>query len=182
MDPKETESILQMEWAAISAAPFLFITALAVIGMVVWLLTRGFYKQQIVTLTAHRELARDQSGAAEKAQQDLQQKFEASEEARKDLETKVKEYEKAVELQAAQRKQAVSSEVAEAASATEGAMEGLKKKEDDVRNAFIEFEEILTKWQTSATKPIDVITFRDLKGFQDAAKRIEDEAKGKDKD
>lgn len=65
MDPKETEGVLQLEWAAISAAPFSFIAALAVISGAIFLLTRSFYKQQIVTLTARHELARDQAEDAQ---------------------------------------------------------------------------------------------------------------------
>ena len=118
MDPKETEGVLQLEWAAISAAPFSFIAALAVISGAIFLLTRSFYKQQIVTLTDRRELAHEQAQAAEKARQDT--------------ETKLKELEIALERDATERHEEVSSDVATAVSATVISMKDLREIQADI--------------------------------------------------
>ena len=174
MGPKETESFLQMEWAAISAAPFLFITALAVIGGGIWLASRFFCKQQITGLE-NENRAKDETIRTLGERISLaQEKFEASDEARKNVETMFNDLEDAVERDAAQRDQEVSADVKVATTATEGAMEGLKKKEDEVRDAFIDFEEIFRKWGLSDPKPF---TYIDYLGHLS-----EDEAKGKDKD
>ncbi len=118
MDPKETEGILQMEWAAISAAPFLFITALVVFCGLTWIVAKFVYRQQIATLKERLELAHEQAQATEKARQEV--------------ETRVNNLEEAVEQDATQRDQKVSPDVATAVSATEDAMERLKEKESDL--------------------------------------------------
>ena len=152
MDPKETENVLQMEWAAISAAPFSFIAALAVIGVVIWYFTRSFYKQRMVTLTDRRELAHEQAEAAKKAQQDT--------------ETKLKELEKAVEREAAQRRVEVSQVVATAIKEAWAAMQSLSDIQSDLGETISDVRtevDIIAAHAAADT----VLTAEDVKRIED---------------
>ncbi len=180
-DLDEIEKFLKAEWEVISGSPFLFVTAVVGIGILIWLASRFYYQRQIKGLEKENK-AKDETIRTLGERVFLaQDKFEASDEARKDLETRFSDLEEAVEQDAAQRDQEVSADVKVATTATEGAIEGLKEKEDEVRNAFIDAKEILRKWQTSATKP-DRVIIGEFSRILGAAKRSEDEVKGKDKD
>ena len=168
MDPKETEGVLQLEWAAISAAPFSFIAALAVISGAIFPLTRSFYKQQIVTLTARHELARDQAEDAQEKKKGLEARIDS-------LQAEIRGFTEAVEQDAADRKQPVSPVVAEAASATEGAMERLKEEESDFSATV---DEILAA-RFAAWDDKFVLTKEDVLSA-DELNRLDDRDKDKD--
>lgn len=129
MDPKETETVLQLEWAAISAAPFSFIGALAVIGGVIFLFIRGFYKQQIVTLTERRKLAHEQAEDTQNKKKGLEAEIES-------LQAEIRRLKEAIEQDAAKRDQPVSPSVLQANTATENAMERVKEKEGEFNGAY----------------------------------------------
>ncbi len=155
MDPKETESFLQMEWAAISAAPFLFITALAVIGGLIWLASRFFCKQQVIGLENENRAKDETIRTLGERISLVQEKFEASDEARKKVEAMFNDVEDAVEQDAAQRDQEVSADVKIATTATEGAMERLKELDKQLSNQFRYLTALSidpTDWPGAATR------------------------------
>ena len=110
------EKFVLAEWEVLSGAPTHFILAVALVGMVIFLGIRVFYKQQIVILTAHRELARDQAVAAEDAQKSLEDEVDR-------LRAEIARLKEAIERDAAQRDQEVSAAVKVATTAMENAME-----------------------------------------------------------
>ena len=124
VDPDTISKSIKMVWEAFSAEPIPFLAGLALVGMVILLFTRSFYRQQIVTLTARRELAHDQAQAAQEAQKGLETEIGR-------LQAEIGGLKEAVERDAAQRDQEVSADVKVATTATENAMERLKEKESD---------------------------------------------------
>ena len=125
MDLKETEGVLQLEWAAISAAPLSFIAAVIVFCGLTWLAAKFVYQRQIVTL-------KEQGSTKDERLALMRDKFEAAEKARQDTETKLNEIPKALERDATERHEEVSSDVATAVSATVISMQELREKQADL--------------------------------------------------
>ena len=126
MDPDTISKSFTLVWEAFSAAPFSFIAALVLVGMVILLLTRSFYRQQIVTLTARRELAHVQAQAAQEAQKGLEEEIDR-------LQAEIRGLKEAIERDAAERDQPVSPSVLEANTATENALENVQAKKNELR-------------------------------------------------
>lgn len=169
------EKFLKAEWEVISTAPFHFSVAVIGIGILIWLASRFFCKQQIgglekenkandAAIRALRErvsLAQEKSEASDAARQSVQEKFEASHAARQDTEMKLKEIQTAVELDAAKRRAEVSSDVATAVTATVISMRDLREKQADLNESF---SDVLTEDDIlAAILAGDVLSANDLK-------------------
>ena len=145
------EKFVLDEWEVLSGAPTHFILAVALVGMVIFFGIRVFYKQQIVILTAHRELARDQAVAAEDAQKSLEDEVDR-------LRAEIARLKEAIERDAAQRDQEVSADVATAVSATESSIQNLKSSERELRNQLSRLTPITidpTDWPHGPSRPKD---------------------------
>ena len=126
MDPDTISKSITLVWEAFSAAPFSIIAALVLVGMVILLLTRSFYRQQIVTLIARREIAHDRAQAAQEAQKSLEEEIDR-------LQAEIRGLKEAIERDAAERDQPVSPSVLEANTATENALGNVQAKKNELR-------------------------------------------------
>ena len=149
MRPDTIANSIISVWEAFLAGPYPSLFVFVAAAILVWFAAKFFYQRQIATLK-DRDSTKDERLAL------LPDKFEAVDQARQDLETKFKELEEAVERDAKERDQMISFGVAEAASATEGAMERLKDAENDLRS-HIQYglpSPIPPGWQHGATRPL----------------------------
>ena len=157
MDPDTISKSIKMVWEAFSAEPIPFLAGLALVGMVIFLGTRVFFRQQIVTLTAHREFAHDQAEAAKDAQKRLEVEIDRLQAEIDRLQAEIGGLKEAVKRDAAQRDHEVSPDVATAVSATESSIQNLKSSERELRNQLSRLTPITidpTDWPFGPTGPL----------------------------
>ncbi len=156
MDLVAIANSITLVWEVFSAAPSPFIFVVAVFCGLTWIVAKFVYRQQIATLRERLELAHDQAQATRKLQIGLEARIDR-------LQAEIGGLKEAIQHDATERREEVSSDVGFAVSATDGVMLDVMKSEGGVRSALDELKDILSEWEHGATKPSDVLSADDLK-------------------